>query len=82
MELLELSELVKDSIFNSTSFFNNFEIQNYYQNEPRFIDIYSRNNLPKTKDRAYVINLDGYKSIGTHWIALELNIFQKKFKSL
>ena len=25
----------------------NFEIQNYYQNEPRFNDVYSRNNLPK-----------------------------------
>ena len=25
----------------------NFEIQNYYQNEPRFNDVYSRNSLPK-----------------------------------
>ena len=25
----------------------NFEIQNYYQNEPRSNDVYSRNNLPK-----------------------------------
>ena len=25
----------------------NFEIQKYYQDEPRFNDIYSRNNLPK-----------------------------------
>ena len=30
---------------------NNFEIQKYYQNEPRFNGIYSRNNLPeKIKD--------------------------------
>ena len=37
----------------------NFEIQKYYQNEPRFNGIFSRNNLPKTiKDRTYVINLD------------------------
>ena len=36
----------------------NFEIQNYYQNEPRFSGVYSRNNLPKTKkDGAYVIDL-------------------------
>ena len=34
----------------------NFEIQKYFQNEPRFNGIYSRNNLPKTKDGAYVIN--------------------------
>ena len=25
----------------------NSEIQKYYQNEPRFNDVYSRNNLPK-----------------------------------
>ena len=23
----------------------NFEIQKYYQNKPKFIDVYSRNNL-------------------------------------
>ena len=32
-------------------------------------DVYSRNNLPKIKDGSYVINLDEFKSIGTHWIA-------------
>ena len=37
----------------------NFERQTYYQNEPRFNGVFSRNNLPKTiKDWAYVINLD------------------------
>ena len=36
-----------------------FEIQKYYQNEPRFNEVYSRNNLPrKIKDGAQVINLD------------------------
>ena len=48
----------------------NFEIQNYYQNKPRFNGVYSRDNLPKIKDEAYVINLDQYFNIGTHWIAL------------
>ena len=48
----------------------NFEIQTYYQNEPKFNSVYSRNNLPKIKDGVYVINLHEYKSIGTHWIAL------------
>ena len=48
----------------------NFEIQKNYQNEPKFNGVYSRNNLPKMKDELYVINLDEYKSIGTHWIAL------------
>ena len=49
----------------------NFEIQKYYQTEPRFNDVYSRNNLPKNvKDGAYVINLYEYADVGTHWIAL------------
>ena len=48
----------------------NFEIQKYYQNEPKFNGVYSRDNLAKTKDGAYVINLDKYSDIGTHWVAL------------
>ena len=48
----------------------NFEIQKYYQNQPRFDGVYSGDNLPKIKDGAYVINLDGYSGIGTHWIDL------------
>ena len=30
----------------------NFEIQKYYQNEPRTNGAYSRNNLPKIEDGA------------------------------
>ena len=49
----------------------NFEIQKYYKNQSKFNGIYSRDNLPnKIKDGAYVINLDEYSDIGTHWIAL------------
>ena len=48
----------------------NFEIQNYNQNEPTFNGVYSRNNLPKIKDRAFVIKLNEFKSIRTHWIDL------------
>ena len=40
-----------------------FEIEKYYQNEPRFNGIYSRNSLPKIKDGTNVINLDEYESI-------------------
>ena len=46
----------------------NFEKQKYYQSEPKFNGVYSRNELPKIKDGAYVTNLDEYKSIETHWI--------------
>ena len=51
----------------------NFEIQKYHQNKPKFADVFSINNLPKIKDGAHVINLDEYKSIGTHKISLYMN---------
>ena len=70
-----------------------FEIQEYYQNESKFNRAYSRNNLPKSKDGSYVIIQVSCRSVGTHrialyakmimqhiFIALELNIFQKKLK--
>ena len=58
-------------IFNAASSFRNFEIQKY-QNEPRFNRSYFRDNLSKTiKDGAYVINLDEYADVGSHWISLK-----------
>ena len=46
----------------------------YYQSEPGFNGVYSRDNLPdKIKDKAYVINLDEFSDIGTHWKALYVN---------
>ena len=51
----------------------NFVIQKCYAKEPKFNGVYSRNNLPKLKDGTYVINLDEYKSIGTHWITFYVN---------
>ena len=60
-------------IFNSASSFNKLWNTKFYQNEPRFNGVYSRNNLPKIKDGAYIINLDEYSNIGTHWIALYAN---------
>ena len=61
----------------------NFEIQEYYQNETRFNGVFSRDNLPNSirpkglgstvKNGAYVINLDEYHDIGTHWVALHVN---------
>ena len=49
----------------------NFEIQRYYQNKSKFNGVYLRNNL--TKIKAYVMNLDEFKSIGTYLIALYVN---------
>ena len=51
----------------------NFKIQKFYQKEPKFNGVYSRNNLRKIKEWVYVINLDEFKSIVTHWIALYVN---------
>ena len=51
----------------------NFEIQKYYENEPKFNGAYSRNDLSKIKDRPNIVNFDEYESIGTHWIALYVN---------
>ena len=75
----------------------NSEIQKYYKNEPQFNGVFSKNNLrKKIKDGAYIINLDEYANVGTHWIALfckkkkelfisivlVLNIFLTKLKNL
>ena len=46
------------------------EIQKYFQNEPGFNGVYSREYLQKIKDGAYTINLHEYSDIGTHCVAL------------
>ena len=52
----------------------NFELEMYYQNESRFNGVFSRNNLPKKiKVGTYIINLDEYADVDTHWIALFFN---------
>ena len=57
-------------------------MQEYYQNEPRFNGVFSRDNLTNSnsnnnnnniKNGADVINLDEYRDIGTHWGALCVN---------
>ena len=45
----------------------------YYENESRFNGVYSKDNLSKIKDGEYMINLDKYSDIGTHWVALWVN---------
>ena len=51
----------------------NLEIQKY-RNEPRFNAVFYRDNLPKIKDGAYIVNLDEYSDVGTYWVALHVNI--------
>ena len=72
-------------IFNFASTFKklaNVEIKRYYQNEPKFNGVFSRDYLPKKiKDGAYVINLEDYADVGTHWIALFWRRSQVSFDS-
>ena len=51
----------------------NFEIEAYYENEAKFSGAFIRVNLPNKKNGAYVINLNEYNDIGTHWVALYVN---------
>ena len=66
----------------------NFEMVKYYQKEPKFIELYCRNNLHIIKDKAYLINHYEYEAIELYWIILyanrdksELINFQMKFKN-
>ena len=59
-------ELKQVKIFGATSSLNYFEIWKYYQMKSRFNAVHSTDNLAKIKDRAYVVSLDEYESVGTH----------------
>ena len=48
----------------------NFEIIDYFKGVEGFNGVFSRNNLPKLKKGAYVINLDHSKNIGTQWVVI------------
>ena len=53
----------------------NIEITKNLDYEPSFSGVYSRDNLPKIKDEAYVINLDnknGEELIGVHYLLTEI----------
>ena len=52
---------------------NNIAITNYFNYEPRFDGVLSRNNLSRIKVGVYVINLDDKYSKGTHWVSLFIN---------
>ena len=66
------------------------KITKYFNYEPRFNGVFSRDNLPRTKDGVYFINLDDEQSKGICWVSLfinrnttvyfdPLNIFRKKY---
>ena len=55
----------------SSHLLTNFKIQKYYK-KTRFdlMVLFSRVNIPKIKDGAYIINLYEYPDTGTHWVVL------------
>ena len=71
---------------------SNIEIIKYFNYEPRFNTVFTRDNLPRIKDRTYDIDLDDKQSKAAHWVSLfidrytvvyfdflELNIFVQKY---
>ena len=48
----------------------NFKIIDYFKGVKGFNGVFSRNNLPKLKKGAYVINVDHSKNTGTHWVVV------------
>ena len=70
---------------------SNIEITKYFNYNPRFNDVFSRENLPTIKDGAYAINLNDKvkEHVEFHYlmteiplctlILLELNVFRKKY---
>ena len=57
----EKAQLEQTKIFNGDSSFSKLSYGKYYQNQPNFNGVYSRNNLSTTKNGAYVINSDEFK---------------------
>ena len=49
---------------------NIIDIINFFNYKPRFNGIFSRNNLPKVNNGAYVISVDDEKSKETNWISI------------
>ena len=67
-------EIKKNGIFNAASPLNKFWNTKYYQNEPRFNGVFSRDHPPKKiKNGTNVKKLDEYADVDTHWIALFSN---------
>ena len=53
---------------------NKIEVTNYFNFELRFNGTFSRNNLPRIKDGANVINFDNKKRKVTHWVSLFIDL--------
>ena len=65
-----VGRVYSDKIFSSAYPLSNIEITNYFNYKSRFNGVFSRNDLPRIKHGAYVINLDDTKGKETHWVSL------------
>ena len=57
---------------------SNIEITKYFNYEPRFYGVFSKSNLHRIKDGAYVINLDDKKvkkHIGFHYLLIKIRLY-------
>ena len=64
---------------------SNIKITNYFNYKPRFNGVFSRNNLSRIRDRAYVINLRDEKIkeyIGFLYLLTEIQVYNLMFLEL
>ena len=78
-ELEEQEEDIWIKTFSSALSIKNIENTNYLNYEPKFNGVFSRNSLPRIKERAYVINLNDKKKvkehIGFHYLLIEIQLY-------
>ena len=72
-ELEEQEKHIHIKIFSSAPSLSNIEINKYFNYGPKFNGVFLRNNLPRTKEGAYVINLHDKKSKATRWVSLSID---------
>ena len=53
----------------------NFNFHDYYKGNALFGGVHSRDNVPRLKNKFYIVNLDDYEGPGTHWIAI-FNVYR------
>ena len=61
--------IIQIKIFSFAPSFNQSRGK-YFNYEARFNDVFPRDNLPKIKDGAYVVNLGDKQSKGKNWVSL------------
>ena len=61
-------------IFSSTPSFRQYRYYSKYFNyEPRFNGVFSRDNLPRIKDETLLLNFDDKQSEGTQWVLFSVD---------